>query len=814
METTPAELLPTQLRWVCDPAQFSFHTTAELTPLQEFIGQARAIKAIDFGLAVNQPGYNVFVSGMGGTGKASVVKAHLEQLVAARYGNAKQPSDWCYVHNFDDPDRAMVVELAGGQGKLFKQGLEDLESQLRDGIQKVFSSKEYQTERKRVAEKGQDASREIFEALERGAAKAGYAVQFSPTGIGIFPLVNGKPVTDEEVMAQLPPDAQRALIEKRADVVLLIDESLHRVHETEHATKTAMDNLDRQVAETTLAAPFDYLHGVYESVPSVLTFLERLRAFIGAHTDVFLQEAPGPERNHATQEGDALRQREVLLPFVVNVFVDNSGTKGPPVVIENNATFSNLFGRIDRRFLMGAYVTNHTMLKAGALQFANNGFLVLNMRSVLLNPLSWETLKRVIKAKAVRPEDPAEMLGLVTPQTVRPETMPLNVKIIVAGEAGLYHLLAAFDEDFWETFKVHADFDDQVESTPDNINAYAAFISGACTRQGLRHLDRAAVAKVAEYAARLVADRSKLSTRFGLINDLLVEADYCAGQTNTLLVTAAAVTQAIQGRVYRSDRIERHLQELTRKGLIKVETRGKALGQLNGLAVYSPGGIAFGRPSRISARTFMGRAGIVNIEREAALSGKTHNKGVLIIGGLLGWKYAQERPLALSATLAFEQSYEDVDGDSASSTEMYALLSSLADVPLRQDLAVTGSVDQNGEVQAIGGVNQKIEGFYDLCKLDGLTGSQGVLIPRSNVQNLMLREDVVDSVKARQFHIYAVGTIDEGIELLTGVKAGQRDATDRFPQGSVNQLVEQRLREYADRFVLASPDGVGSKVAL
>ena len=800
MELSRFEVPVERLRWVCDASCFSFRCTEDLAPLQEFIGQDRAVKAIDFGLAVDRPGYNIFVTGMTGTGKSSIVTKHLEALVAQRVssGQAPPPSDWCYLHNFSDGDRPNIIKLPAGMGKAFKVGLERLQEVLRAEVPKAFSSEDYEAQRKQITEENQTAQRQIFQRLEEDARAQGFAVQFSPVGVGLVPLIADKPASQEEFL-QLEQSARQAIEEKRNALMGPVEEALEAARDLDRQAGERLNAVNRRVAEFAVAGPFGAVVKTYAEHPELVQFLNELREFSVEHVDIFRDGAAVPQQGNPVQEvARAAREREVLLPFVVNVFVDNSQSKGPPIILENNPTFSNLFGRIDRRFVLGGYLTDHTLLKPGSFQNANDGYLVLNIRNLLTNPLVWETMKRVIKTKEVRPEDPTEAMGLVVPQSIKPQPMPLSVKVLVTGDTTLYALLSTYDEDFWETFKVKADFDSQIRRTDEHLEAYAAFICGTCEKHGLLHHDPEGVGKVVEYAARLVADQEKLSTRFGMITDLLIEADYWARKEGGELVNARNVQKALEEKVYRSNLTAERMQEAMEDGTIMVDVGGEVVGQVNGLAVYSMGDFSFGKPSRITARTFLGRGGVINIEREAQMSGKTHDKGVLIIGGYLGWKYAQERPLSVSATIAFEQSYEGVDGDSASSTEVYAILSSLAGISLKQNLAVTGSVNQRGEIQPIGGVNQKIEGFYDLCQAMGLTGDQGVLVPRQNVRNLMLHEDVVKAVKDGRFHVYAVGTIDEGIELLTGVPAGEQDAEGNYPEGSVNHLVRNRLRQYAE----------------
>ena len=791
-----------QLRWRCDADCFTFQCTDELVPLQEFIGQDRAISAIEFGLGVDQPGYNIFVAGIDGTGKSSVVKAHLEGLIKVKKerGEAPIPGDWCYVHNFADADRPKIVELPAGLGRRFKSRIARLREELSHAVDQAFSGEDYDAQRKALAQEGQEVQRTLFQQLEQEARAQSFTVQFSPAGVAILPVKDGKPLTQEEFL-QIPEATRKELEERRGELSKRVEEALEKTRELELEVGQKVADLNQRVAEFATAGVFNAGRREFSEHPRILAYLQELQGFSIENFDAFRQQplepqAPPSPMSQFQQATRAAREREVELPFSINVIVDNADVEGPPIVVENNPTFPNLFGKIDRRFVLGGYVTDHTMLKAGSIGQANGGYLVLNIREVLLNPMVWETLKRVIKTKEVRPEDPNEVMGFVVPQGIKPEPMPLEVKVVVTGDARAYNLLSAYDEQFWETFKVKADFDSQITRSPDHLDGYAAFICRSCHERGLRHFEREAVAEVVEHAARLVADQRKLSTRFGMLRDLLIEADYWARKEDAPRVTAANVAKALEQKHFRSNLVSERLNELIAEGSILVDVAGEEVGQINGLAVYTGGDIAFGKPARITARTFLGRGGVINIEREAKLSGATHDKGVLILSGYLGWKYAQDRPLSVSVSIAFEQSYAGVDGDSASSTEIYAILSSLSGRPIKQNLAVTGSVNQAGEIQPIGGVNEKIEGFFDVCKLVGLTGDQGVIVPKQNVPNLMLRPDVVEAIAAGQFQVYSVGTVDEGIEVLTGVPAGQRDEGGRFAEGTMNYLVDQRLADY------------------
>ncbi|MFQ5826102.1 MAG: Lon protease family protein, partial [Dehalococcoidia bacterium] len=642
------------------------------------------------------------------------------------------------------------------------------------------------------------------------ARKEGFALQPSSMGLLLVPLIENRPASQAEFMA-LDEKLRRAIESKRLNLMKRMEGTFQTVQTLEKETADRLRNLDQTIAERVIAGPFEALVAQYQDFPQVVQYINDTRAYTLDNIGLFREQEPQATPPFPFPGAPGMRERDPFLAFKVNVFVDNSETTGPPIIIETNPTWGNMFGKIERRPLMGAYFTDHTMLKAGSVSLANGGYLVLNARDVLTSPGVWEGLKRVIKNKELRLEDPFEQLGFIVPQGLKPQPIPTEVKVVVIGDQMLYQLLSFYDEDTWEIFKVKADFDYQIGRTEDNLLAYAAFICGCCWSEGLAHFHRSAVARVAEYGGRLVADQQKLSSRFGQIKDLLIEADYWAKKEGKERVYGEHVQRALEAKVYRSSLLAERIRELIAEGTLMVDVDGATPGQVNGLSVYDLGDFSFGRPSRITAKTFMGRAGVINIERESQLSGRTHDKGVLILSGYLGSKYAQDKPLSLSASLCFEQSYEGVEGDSASSTELYATLSSLADVPLRQDIAVTGSVNQRGEVQPIGGVNQKIEGFFDVCRAKGLTGRQGVLIPHQNVKNLMLRDDVVEAVSQGQFHIYAVRAIDQGIEVLSGLEAGEKAADGSYPEGSINYLVDKRLRELAEGLRGFSAEEAGAK---
>ncbi len=811
MDLSRHEVAPEKLRWQCDPAQFDFDCTADLAPLHEFIGQDRAIRAIEFGLSMQHDGFNVFLAGLTGTGKTSVAKTYIQKLISEREsrGEAYRVSDWCYIHNFVHTDRPRMVELPRGKGREFREDLAGLLQHLKKDLTRAFSSEEYKDQRKALIEEGQTRQQEMFNRLRTAAQKKGFLIQMTQVGAALIPLKNGKALSQEEFMA-LDEKDRNAIEETRNSLRKDLEELFEGAQSIERVTAEKLQESDRTVAEFTMSRVYDALEKKYAELPDIVQYLKELRGYTLDHVDSFKGAEEAKPEGLIALASEGARAGDVFLPFQVNVFVDNGATQGPPIVTETNPNYVNLFGKIERRFVLGGYVSDHTMLKPGALHLANGGYLLLSAVDVLSNPAVWPALKRALKTRELGIEEPFEQMGLIAPQGLRPLPAPIDVKVILIGDSNLYHLLSAYDEDFWEIFKVKADFDYEVARTPENMLSYAAFIAGCCKDCQLRPFDRTGVAHVVEYASRMVSDQRKLSSRFAFIKELIEEAEYWARRDGSELVSERHVQKAIDERRFRHNLSDVRLRDMIADGTILIDTEGSVVGQVNGLSVYSLGDIVFGKPSRITCRTFLGKDGVVNIERESNLSGSSHDKGVLIMGGYLGSKYAQDAPLSLSATLCFEQSYGGVDGDSASCAELYALLSSLAEAPLRQDIAVTGSVNQRGEVQPIGGVNQKIEGFFQVCQAKGITGTQGVMIPRRNLYNLSLREEVVQAVRDGKFHVYAVDSVDEGIEILSGVSAGRMRKDGTYPARSLNGRVVSRLQAMAGRlkeFQSASSDG-------
>ena len=792
------ELPVAKLRRVCDPQMLGCDTTEEMEPLETIVGQERAVRALEFGLGIQKLGFNIYVAGPPGTGKTTAVKRFLEEVARGK----AVPSDWCYVYNFRDSYRPQALRLPPGRGRELQKDVKNLVEGARREIPRVFESEEYAAKREETTQGFQRQKQELLSQMGEKAQAEGFFLQMSPMGLLIIPVMEGKPLSEEEFMA-LSPEVKEEVLQKREGLQEELKRAMRQLTGLEKKANEALRKLDQEVALYAVGPPVSELIEEYDDLPEVVAYLKKVRDDIAENLALFRGEAQAQPISPFPTPGAA------ELPFrkyEVNVVVDNSELKGAPVVMEFNPTYNNLFGRIEKEAQFGALITDFTMIRGGSLHRANGGYLVLPAEEVLRNPFSWDSLKRAIRSEEIAVEEAGERLGFVTTKSLRPESIPLDAKVVLIGQPTPYHLLYTWDEDFSELFKVKADFDTRMDRTDENTRDYAAFVCTLCGEEGLKHLDASALAKVIEHSSRLAEDQEKLSARFGEISDIIREASFYAAQEDSAYVTAVHVQKAIEEKFYRSSLFQERVNEMIERGTVMIDAVGEEVGQVNGLSVFSLGDITFGQPSRITVSVGLGREGIMDIEREAKLGGPIHTKGVLILSGYLVEKYAQDKPLSLSARLVFEQSYSEVDGDSASSTELYALLSNLSGLPIKQGIAVTGSVNQKGEVQAIGGVNEKIEGFFETCQAKGLTGetssssveTQGVLIPESNEQNLMLKEEVVKAVSEGKFHIWAVRTVDEGIEILTGVKAGVRIEDGTFEEDSVNDLVDRRLRELAE----------------
>lgn len=804
MNHAARELAPEALSRRCDPESFDFETTDDLAPLSDFIGQERAMRSVDFGAGIASHGFNIYAMGLPGSGKTTLIRKFLERIAAKE----PTPDDWCYVNNFDDLHNPLTLRLPADQGAALRDDMSELIDRCCQDIRKAFESEEYASEKERATKTYQQEQEKELEALQEHLKKDNFALLRVPGGLMLTPAIEGRPLKERDL--EKLSDEERDKVQKlRAKLEKEVERGLRQLRAMEETTRQELKQLNEETTLRAIGHLVNDLRAKYVDTPQVVTYLDRVQGDIVTHADDFKSKK---ESERAVPMGFPLpAPSSPLSRYDVNVLVDRSGTEGAPVIVESNPTYHNLIGRIEHHALMGAVVTDFTMIKPGALHRANGGYLVLPIREVLTNYLSWDALKRSLKDHCIRVEELGAQLSLISTVTLEPETVPLDVKIVLIGNPLLYYLLHHYDEDFQKLFKVKADFATIMDRSAETEKQYALFAKTICAEHGLKPFDRGAVARLIEHSSRMVEHQDKLSTRFGEIADLLQEANFWAtrrvrersegaqGQATDSRepITAEDVQQAINEKIFRDNLIEERIQEVIAEGTLRIETSGTVLGQVNGLSLISLGDYSFGRPSRVTSSTFIGKAGVVNIEREVELSGPIHSKGVLTLTSYLGHKYAQTEPLTLSASLVFEQSYSGVEGDSASSTELYALLSSLSGYPIKQGIAVTGSVDQHGRVQPIGGVNQKIEGFFDVCRAKGLTGDQGVIIPSANLRHLMLRQDVIDAVAQAKFHIWAVDTIDKGIALMTGREAGERDENGMYREGTVNRVVSDRLSEMA-----------------
>lgn len=783
------ELSGDQVRKACDPQGLGFATTEELAPVEGIIGQQRAVEALRFGLDMPDRGFNIYVAGLPGTGRTTAVQAFLEE----RARQQEAAADWCYVNNFQDPYRPRALRLPPGKGRSLQRDLRSFIERVRRDLRQAFDSEGYADREEALKGELEREQQELFQRMKQHAQAAGFLLQLTPMGAAFIPLREEQPL-DAQAFAALPLETRQELETRRQTLQEELKGTLKEVHALERAAQQRLQQLAREVALYVVGLLVEDLLEQYRALPAVAEHLRAVQEDLLENVDSF-RAPPGNQPNNG--KSPWATQDNPFRKYEVNVVVDHDGPQGAPVVIEPNPTYHDLFGRIEKEARFGALYTDFTLIRGGSLHRANGGYLVVQVEDLLRNLYAWEGLKRALRNRTVVIEELGERLGFVSTRSLQPEAIPLDVKVVLIGSPLLYHLLYQHDEDFNELFKVKADFDLRMDRTEANIRSYLASICRLCQKEALRPLDDRAAAKVIEHSSRLAEDQEKLSTHFAQIADLIREANFWAGQEGSPLVRAGHLRRAIEARVYRSNLVQERIQEAIERGTLLIDTEGQAVGRINGLAVLGLGDYAFGRPNRITASIGLGRGGIVDIEREARLGGPLHTKGVLILSGYLVNQYAQDKPLALAARLVFEQSYEGVEGDSASSAELYALLSALSDLPIRQGLAVTGSVNQQGQVQAIGGVNEKVEGFFALCLARGLSGDQGVVIPQGNVQHLMLREEVAEAVGAGRFHLWPVRTIDEGIEVLTGLPAGTRGPEGAFPPDTVHGRVDQRLRQMA-----------------
>jgi lon-related putative ATP-dependent protease len=786
------ELPPEKLRKECSLDLIACETTEGLKPLQEIIGQERAVRALRFGLEIRNRGFNVYVAGFPGTGRTTTVKNFAQDIAKTK----PVPSDWVYVYNFHNQYEPKALQLPAGKGRHLREDIASFVREIQRTLAKSFESEDYGAKRASTLRAFEEERQKLINQLTKQAQEQGFILQASPVGWLMIPIIKGKPVNDEEFMA-LDEKTRDAIEKKREELTEQFTNSMRSLKELESKADESLRKLNRDVALFAIGHLVAEMKEENKEFPEVTTYLDEVQDDILQNLSHFIR--PEPQETQQLPFPTRWMRETPLKKYEVNLVIDNAETKGAPVIMELNPTYTNLIGRIEKEAQFGALITDFTMIRSGSIHKANGGYIILPVEDLLRNPLSYDVLKRALKNGNITIEEAEERLGFLTTKTLKPQPIPLDIKVIIIGDPYLYEQLYVLDMEFSQLFKVKADFDTTMERSEKNVQQYAAFVCTLCQKENLRHLDASGLAKLIEHSSRLAEDQQKLSTRFAEIADIVREANFYAATEKNELVTATHVKKAIEEKIYRSKLIQEKLQEMIQRGFLLISTDSEKTGQVNGLSVIGLGDFEFGIPSRVTTSIGLGREGVMDIEREANMGGPIHTKGVLILSGYLNDKFAHDKPLSLNARLVFEQSYEGVEGDSASSTELYAILSALSQVPIKQNIAVTGSVNQKGEVQAIGGVNEKIEGFYEVCKAKGITGDQGVMIPQSNIQNLMLKEEVVEAVKTGKFHIYSAKTIDEGIEILTGVKAGEKQKDGSFKEGTINYIVDQRLKQMAEK---------------
>lgn len=787
----PKSLDSEQLYKCCDPGLFHFETTDKLPESTETIGQERALRAIDFGLNLDNKGFNIFILGDNGTGKLTTIKLLLNRKAA----DEPVPDDWCYVYNFKDPDIPLTISLKPGMASVFHKDMEELIIILKVEIPRIFESKEYEKQKNKLVEEFQKSQKEMFFGLEEEAKGKGFSIRKTVSGLLIVPVQkNGEPLTEEEYSI-LEEDLKSKIDAMGKALQDRLNDVVREVREGEKSVKDRLLKLERDAALTAVGQYMEEIKNKYNKYKKITEYLDDVTEDILDHLEDFKvqdeQASPVPFLKAPKAEPTFTR-------YTVNVLINNKGTRGAPCVYESNPTYFNLFGRLEHKFQYGVATTDFSMIKAGSLHKANGGYIVINVLDLLRNLFSYDALKRSIRNREIKIEDIWEQYRLLSTTTLRPEAIPLNVKVILMGNPHLYYLLYNMDEEYRELFKVKADFDSRMEKNDETIQKYADFVASRCKQGNYLPFDRTGVAKIVEYGSRLAEHQGKLSSRFSDISAVIMEANYWAKKAGSSIVRDEHIDIALEEKIFRANKIEKILQEMVIEGTLIIDVEGEKVGQINGLAVLDMGDYRFGKPSRITARTYVGKSGVVNIERETKMSGRIHEKAILIITHYIGSTYAQKKPVSFSASITFEQLYDMVEGDSASCAELYVILSSLAGVPLKQYIAITGSMDQNGDVQPIGGVNEKIEGFFDLCKMIGLSGAHGVIIPRKNMHNLMIKKEVVDAVKAGKFNVYPITRIEEGLEILTGVSMGEINEDGTYPEGTLNYLVAKRLQDITE----------------
>ena len=784
------ELSYKDLKNYCNPNIFKFDTTEELDDSNVVYGQDRGIKALEFGLSVDSKGYNLYVEGPSGVGKTMYTKKYVGKVAEKK----KVPDDWCYIYNFDNPNEPIAVSLSAGQGKEFRSDMDAFIDDISKDIKLTFKNEDFEKQKTLMQSNFEQKKSVLLEKLNKDSLKHGFQVKAANNGVYMMPVIDGKAIEEEE-FNKLDDETKKAFEEKSTVVQDQIIEAINQIKVLEKQNNQKIDEWQANIALITINAHINPLKSKYKKNKKIAQFLDNIKTDILKNINLFIEDANVKSASSATPRQEPAKP---WLNYRVNLFVDNSNLNGAPVIMDSNYQYHNLFGKLEYENQYGMLKTDYTMLKSGLLHKANGGYIILQASDLLANQICYDALKKALLVKELNIDNSMEQRSSMVMVSLKPEAIPLNVKVLLLGDSNIYHTLLSLDPEFKKLFKIKVEFEETAPRTDTNIQRLAKFVHSFSEKEGILPLDKEAVAKVVEYASRLADDKDKLSTRFNEIGEIISEASTWAKISKKKLVTADFIDKTLAERIERLKKYDSKYVEMIEENTLLISTSGYETGVINGLTVMTIGDYTFGKPAKITANTYMGKNGVINVERETEMSGPTHSKGVLIISGYLGETFAQDFPLSLTASLCFEQLYNGVDGDSASSTEVYAILSSLSGIPINQSIAVTGSVNQKGFIQPIGGVNEKIEGFYQICKMRGLNGEHGVIIPIQNVRNLHLSDEIINSVKEGKFHVYAVSTLDEGIEILTGVPAGKMNKDGKFPAGTVKYLAYEKLKKYAE----------------
>lgn len=788
------ELMPKDLKDVCNPSLFKFETTKELVDTSDLVyGQERGIKALEFGTDIDIKGYNLYLEGPSGVGKTMYTKKFLDKKAE----KGKVPNDWVYIYNFENPNEPVAVSFPAGQGKIFASTMENFIKDVRRDIKKTFNNDDFEKEKQIIKQEFEEKRENLLNKLNQKTMIQGFQVKSTSNGVYMMPVLDGRTLAEDE-FEELDDSIKKEFEERSALVQEQIFQALGEIKAIEREAEKKVDEWQSNIALMTINIHVNSIKANYKRNKKIGTYLDNIKKDILKNINAFLApDSDSKSNNMPNQPMQRPEQKEPWLNYRVNLFIDNSKLEGAPVIMDTNYSYYNIFGGLEYENQYGSLKTDYMMIKPGLLHQANGGYIIFQAKDILANGVCYEALKKALKIRELSIENATEQRAGVLLAAIKPEPIPLNIKVLLVGNSNIYHTLLSMDDDFRKLFKIKVEFEEDAPKTVENIERLSNFVRSFCTQEKLLDLDKEAMAKVVEITSNLAGDKERLSTQFSEIGEVIGEASAWAKKDRQKIITKAYIQKALDERIERIKKYDtRYLQMIKEESLL-IDTEGYEVGQINGLTVIKIGDYSFGKPARITASTYMGKEGIINIEREIEMSGSSHSKGVLILTGYLGEKFAQDIPLSLTANLCFEQLYGGVDGDSASSTEAYALLSSLSGVPINQSIAVTGSVNQKGYIQPIGGVNEKIEGFFQICKLRGFNGEQGVIIPKQNIRNLHLSDEIIEAVKDKKFHIYAITTIDEGIEILTGVPAGKRNKEGKFPAGSINYLAQEKLKKFA-----------------